>query len=133
MTNFFTFIANILFPIKHLLLLFSVVTAGLMMYMLLFSPLAVQDKYLQPCLLVLLWSLLLRVLSISFKGQNHNSIGDQAHNDTNQKTSLSFFARWKSKWLAKIKSLMLFIYSLAFLLLVLATCYFSFKFIKLSF
>ena len=133
MTNFFTAIDNMCFPIKHLLLLFSVITAGLMAYMLLFSSLAVQDKDLQPCLLVLLWSLLLRVLSMSFKRQNHNSNGDHTHNDTNQKTSLSFFARWKNKWLAKIKSLMLFIYSLAFLLLVLATCYFSFKFIKLSF
>ncbi len=131
MTNFFSSIANILFPIRHLLLLNSVITAGLMAYMLLFSPLAMQDKYLQLCLLVLLWSLLLRVLSMSFKRQNHNS--NHTHNDTNQKTSLSFFARWKNKWLAKIKSLMLFIYSLAFLLLVLATCYFSFKFIKLSF
>lgn len=133
MTNFFTSIANILFPIKHLLLLISLITAGLMAYMLLFSPLALQDKYLQPCLLLLLWSLLLRVMSMSFKRQNDNGIGDQAHNDTIQKTSLSFFSRWKNKWLAKIKSLMLFIFSIAFLLLVLATCYFSFKFIKLSF
>lgn len=124
MTNFFTSIANLLFPFKPLLLLINLISVFLMGYLLLFAPLDLQEQYLQTNLLVLLWSLLLRVLTNSFSYRLQN---DKTPNDAS-----SFLLKWKNKWLDKIKSFMLFIYSVAFLILVLATLYFSFRLINIS-
>jgi len=115
MTKIFQYLANICFPLRTLILTMCIGLAISFIYLLVFSTIALQEKYLTANLLAFLWLLLLYVLVHSFK------TGRQEDNQSS----------WWGRFKEKLFSFLVFIYSVFFLLLILTTFYFTFKIITL--
>jgi len=111
----FNRLANWLFPFRNYLLVLSILAASFIGYLLVFTAIPIQEKYLLPCLILLLWGLLFFVLTHSF------------HGDHQVKSSLSWFGRIKQK----LSIFLMGIYSVFFIVVVIATLYFCLKVISL--
>jgi hypothetical protein len=115
MAKFFNLLANALFPIRSLLLVVCVFSAASIFYLLVFSNVTFQERCLLPSLLTFLWGLILFVLCHSFSGRS--SSYQNAHNIN------GWFARLKYK----LATFFLWLYSVAFIVLIIVSFHFSFK------
>jgi hypothetical protein len=119
MTRFFNLLANLLFPIRYLLIVISLMAFIAIWYLLVFSSQQAQTSFLTPSLLIFLWGLILFVLCQSFHGAP-SVTNSSLRQSTN---TLSWFARVKRK----LSLLFLWFYSLIFLLLMMVSLYVSLK------
>lgn len=122
-TKFFNLLANVLFPVRKLILLCCFLFAASIVYLLGFSSIPQQDIYLVPSLLLFLWSLVLHVLCHSFFGQENK------HTRTPHGKALTkgMFTRLKQK----LARFFLWIYSVSFFTLILVSLYLTIKIIRI--
>lgn len=119
MAKFFNRFANILFPIRNILV-FSCFSAVLFIfYLFVFSTIELQALYLTPALLVFLWGLLLFIFCHSFQGKSCAGGTNESH--ANKK--IGWFDRVKQK----LTKIFLWLYSFAFIVLILISIHFSLK------
>ena len=108
-------IAHFIFPIKEMIfyccILLSVTFVGLFI----FADHAQQAQFLMPNLLAFLWALMLLVLCHSFYQPNA-----QLQNKLNTKS-------WLSRFKSTLKHTLLWLYSLVFIALIVASIYFTYK------
>lgn len=119
MTKYFQFFANTLFPFRSILLLLFVCSVSAIVSLLVFYETPTQDRYLIPWLLTLLWSLMLFVLCHSFYIKNK------------QPVEYVGISKWLNNLKMKLINLIVWLYSLLFLLLISASLYFTFKIVTI--
>ncbi len=115
MTKYLTIVANFFYPYRKILLVFCVIAVCAISYLFLFTTIALQEKYLRVTFITLLWCLILYVLSHSFYSVQKHEVAK------------TLFAKLKQKLIG----IFAFIYSVLFLLLVLATIHISLKLLTL--
>lgn len=115
MAKFFNLLANALFPMRSLLIVLCAFSAISIFYFLLFSSITFQERFLLPSLLTFLWGLILFVLCHSFSGRSSSY---QDHRNNN-----GWFTRIKYK----LATFFLWLYSIAFIALIIVSLHFSFK------
>ncbi|MDO6445761.1 hypothetical protein Q4493_08250 [Colwellia sp. 1_MG-2023] len=123
MTRFFTLLANVFFPIRYLLAFICFASLFLIIYLLVFAPLELQSLYLTACLLSFLWCLVLFVLCHSF----HGEVASKNSSTAESKPKLGFFRRIKKK----LSKIFLWIYSVAFLALIIVSLHLTIKVLTL--
>jgi len=112
MKAFFNQFANFLFPIRNLLLFVFLTAFCVFFYLMVFTNIELQNTYLMPCFLILLWGLLLFVLCHSFHG-------DEQSNNSGK--------GWFSRLKIKLLSLFIWIYSVVFIALIFISIHFTLK------
>lgn len=118
MAKWFNTVANVLFPLRRVFILLSICAFIGIVTLFVFSPVSSSAVYLVPTLLVFLWGLLLFAFSHSFSG---NKI------ENNETIKQGFFTRLKKSFF----SLLLWLYSVFFIVLLLASMHFTVKVITL--
>ena len=125
MTTFFNLLANVFFPIRYLLVFICLASLSFIVYLLVFASLELQSLYLTACLLSFLWSLVLFVLCHSFHSETANE--KSSCFETNPRSKIGFFRRIKQK----LSKIFLWIYSVAFLALIIVSLHITIKVLTL--
>ncbi|WP_448564236.1 hypothetical protein [Thalassotalea ganghwensis] len=109
--NRITLLANVCFPFRRLLVLTCLFSLATIVYLLLFADIATQEQFLHSALLWFIWLFLAALIVYGFSGQALTAP---------QKG-------WWKQFKYKLGLFFRFLLMLIFILLSLATCYFTFK------